>query len=265
MALHPRHLRHPRYAWGCGGFKDGDMNDTPSSLNNVVVSEPESKSVLKSKSFYGALILLLTFIAQMKGWQFDPNDPQTQATIDMTLKGIGWAMMIWGRWTAKQPLHVIPPAETPESRILFQCVALILFSATLIFSLCGCASVAAWQANPRTQRVERVAGQIALDALLSTTNQLRSGQKLDNAWAVNIGINSLVDVVKSLTNQQAAALVTETTTEFAPADKDFAQAGTKLGNVLLEADPKTPEARANVVAALAQGVGTAAAAADLTR
>lgn len=89
---------------------------------------PETKPIYTSKTFWGAILMLLSVVLQAFDIQLGPDDQEQAATaiasvIDEAIGFIGFILTLWGRITAKKGVTVM----------------LLLLSGSLF--LAGCSSI----------------------------------------------------------------------------------------------------------------------------
>jgi hypothetical protein len=130
-----------------------------------------------------------------------------------------------------------------------------LIVAACVFSFAGCETLARWHANPAVQKAERIAGNILVSALSSYGS---NGGRLDNSFALGIGVHAVTEIVKAtVSNQDAAKVIVKSANEFS-SDPTLKGVAYQVAQSYVDANPTTPESRAATVTALANGIINAA-------
>lgn len=133
-----------------------------------------------------------------------------------------------------------------------------------ILFISGCEQLATLQAKPATQVAEKLAGQIIFSTLLSAAQTEANGGKINSAWGISAGLNSISTIVSNLSNDQATAVIVDTATTFA-GDTSMKPIAQKLAQAYLSANPQTSADKTATVLAISSGVqkGTQQATASL--
>lgn len=130
----------------------------------------------------------------------------------------------------------------------------------LALLLASCTTLESWQANPKVQFAEAEAVKLA-------ASYFSNGGSVNSAWGISSGLNMIGDVTafvqqqKTTSNPNVAASLTinQTVRDFAANPTAVSGLANGLASVIGKVDPQSPQERAQVVLALAQGVQTAAA------
>lgn len=131
---------------------------------------------------------------------------------------------------------------------------IILSTLLCCLSVTSCTTLPDGTSQFDPKKAEAIAGTVVLQALLSMAQTKFSGGDIDKAWAMSAAMNSISTVVKSLDNQQAAALIQGTSMQFANGDPKFASVTTNLAKTYVAANPQTEAQKTAAVLALSTGI-----------
>lgn len=136
----------------------------------------------------------------------------------------------------------------------------IIVTIILAFSLSGCDTLSAFQANPKVQFAETLAMQIA-------SSYFNNNGNIDAGWAISQGLNAIGTAASFSSAQKeknpqaaSAAIVTQTVKDFAGNPKMVTAFSGRLGSIVAQTKPKTADETAKVALGIASGVQKALAA-----
>lgn len=167
--------------------------DTKETLNLLAeLLHTDSKSLLRSKTIWGVVVLLLPHLARLFGWQMD--SAEAQAVVDSGVSLLGAILGVWGRFTASRPLHLLTPRSVP----------LALFLAALSLSGCGSATTVYNGAGRKLLCVRSNAATLKFHAADGTTLE-ETG--IDNATPTTATGNAIAGGIKAAGENGAGILV----------------------------------------------------------
>jgi hypothetical protein len=195
------------------------------------------------KDWKTTLAGILTIIASVAGalskYLHDGTLP------DITLLTSIWAIGV-GLIHAADSKASTPPSTKRWIPVVLVCV---------IISMAGCETIARWHSNPSFRKAERIAGNILVSALSAYGS---NGGRLDNSFAMGVGVHAVTAIVKeTINNQDAANVIVKSANDFA-LDPTLKGVAYQVAQAYVDTNPTTPEARAATVTALANGIINAA-------
>ena len=211
-----------------------------------------SKSMFSSRTLAGLALIVIPIFAKHYGFTLD--DKLTQDTVEYIFALVGGAGVIFGRWKATRPLHLIAPAAAKTAALL---VLVTGFFSGAVLWLPGCATDTGDAAKDRRGRVTnevlltvgKFAGKIVLSSAANALTQRAAGLQIDYAEAAQQGLWSNVDTI--LTSDDLARVVR------AYAGPALPGADTALGAQFAAVAPQTAADRHRVIEALAGGMSEA--------
>lgn len=107
-----------------------------------------TKFILKSKTMIGAILIFLSLVAPVLGFEFTETDANTlsgtiAAMLDTIMQVVGLLMVVWGRFTAETVITIVPGADTSKTSSPWFVSAL-----AAVALLAGCITTAPSDATP---------------------------------------------------------------------------------------------------------------------
>lgn len=111
------------------------------------------KFFLQSKTVIGAILIALSMVAPLLGWEFTATDANTFVEkvgvfFDSFAEVIGLALVLWGRFTAQGPLAVLP-TKKPDDTLQSSWMIGAFFLTMVVVG--GCAQTSLVTLNPATR------------------------------------------------------------------------------------------------------------------